>query len=362
MILKSIRLHPFASFTDKTIDFNKGMNVIYGENEAGKSTLFRSIRAVLFYSVHPAKNSSEYRDIQKYFPLPQSNFTHVTLKFTCNGEEGELSKLWSTNQKEGKALLTYKGQSIIVDKDVAEAMAQLLKLNRASWEHILFIPQSSIQHTISDLKDNSNQLQSIDQSLQKENGDIDAAKFLASIRDEIERYYQRWDKENSQPEGGKGVNNPWKQNVGKILEAYYEKEKIVASLIQLEATTDKLDIINKNIYEIEALVSPLEAFIKEGQPLLADATAREGIENNIAQIDTKINPFKGIYKEWILLEGTLPEFQNQHIKSEERLNGLKEEIINSENNTLENNELLDTETGSENPTQTISDLKKMTAI
>ena len=48
MKIKELRLKNFGKFTNKEIHFLDGMNVIYGENESGKSTLYTFIRAMLF--------------------------------------------------------------------------------------------------------------------------------------------------------------------------------------------------------------------------------------------------------------------------------------------------------------------------
>ena len=48
MKIKELRLKNFGKFTNKEIHFSDGMNVIYGENESGKSTLYTFIRAMLF--------------------------------------------------------------------------------------------------------------------------------------------------------------------------------------------------------------------------------------------------------------------------------------------------------------------------
>ena len=48
MKIKELRLKNFGKFINKEIHFSDGMNVIYGENESGKSTLYTFIRAMLF--------------------------------------------------------------------------------------------------------------------------------------------------------------------------------------------------------------------------------------------------------------------------------------------------------------------------
>ena len=48
MIIKDIRLINFGKFHDTEIHFERGLNIVYGENEAGKTTIHTFIRGMLF--------------------------------------------------------------------------------------------------------------------------------------------------------------------------------------------------------------------------------------------------------------------------------------------------------------------------
>lgn len=48
MILRSVELKHFGKFGERTFEFRRGMNLVVGPNEAGKSTLMEAIPAVLF--------------------------------------------------------------------------------------------------------------------------------------------------------------------------------------------------------------------------------------------------------------------------------------------------------------------------
>ena len=47
MKLLELHIDGFGKFHDRTISFHNGINVIYGKNEAGKSTLHTFIRGML---------------------------------------------------------------------------------------------------------------------------------------------------------------------------------------------------------------------------------------------------------------------------------------------------------------------------
>lgn len=48
MILRSLELKNFGLFNDKSYEFRRGMNLVIGPNEAGKSTMMESVPAILF--------------------------------------------------------------------------------------------------------------------------------------------------------------------------------------------------------------------------------------------------------------------------------------------------------------------------
>ncbi len=72
MIITSLHINAFGKFIDKTINFTDGLNVIYGENEAGKSTTHAFIRAMLF-GIKKKKGKLSTDTFQKYFPWDTKN-------------------------------------------------------------------------------------------------------------------------------------------------------------------------------------------------------------------------------------------------------------------------------------------------
>ena len=48
MIIKNLNLKNFGQFCGKQFEFSDGLNIIYGPNEAGKTTMYHAIGALLF--------------------------------------------------------------------------------------------------------------------------------------------------------------------------------------------------------------------------------------------------------------------------------------------------------------------------
>ncbi|AOT69693.1 AAA family ATPase [Geosporobacter ferrireducens] len=67
MIIKKVKVGRFGKLKDKEINFQEGLNLIYGENEAGKSTLQAFIKA-MFYGMGSGKKDIRINDRKRYLP------------------------------------------------------------------------------------------------------------------------------------------------------------------------------------------------------------------------------------------------------------------------------------------------------
>ena len=74
MKIKELKINGFGKLKDKEINFQEGINVIYGENEAGKSTLLKCITA-MFYGLSKNKNGGTIPEIEKYEPWDNDEFS-----------------------------------------------------------------------------------------------------------------------------------------------------------------------------------------------------------------------------------------------------------------------------------------------
>ena len=118
MFLQSICIENFQQYQHKfeLKGLTNGLNIIYGNNEAGKSTLLRALRAVLFDRFN-GKAGEDYSGYRGGAP-------EVTIEFKFQNKFYCLEKIFS-KKKEGRAILTdEKGQQWIA----TEAEAHLTNL------------------------------------------------------------------------------------------------------------------------------------------------------------------------------------------------------------------------------------------
>ena len=74
MKINSLKVNGFGKLKDKQVDFTDGINIIFGENESGKSSMLKFISGML-YGTSKNKNGKEISDFEKYKPWDADNFS-----------------------------------------------------------------------------------------------------------------------------------------------------------------------------------------------------------------------------------------------------------------------------------------------
>ena len=74
MKIKNLKINGFGKLKDKDINLEEGINVIYGENEAGKSTLLKFITS-MFYGLSKNKNGGTMPEVERYEPWNNEEFS-----------------------------------------------------------------------------------------------------------------------------------------------------------------------------------------------------------------------------------------------------------------------------------------------
>lgn len=74
MKIKNIKINSFGKIKNKEINLGNNINIIYGKNESGKSTLLKFISNIL-YGSSKNKNKKEISDFDKYKPWVGEEFS-----------------------------------------------------------------------------------------------------------------------------------------------------------------------------------------------------------------------------------------------------------------------------------------------
>lgn len=74
MKINNLKINGFGNIKNKEIELKNGINIIYGENEAGKSTILKFIYCTL-YGASRNKNGKEISDYEKYMPWDAGEYS-----------------------------------------------------------------------------------------------------------------------------------------------------------------------------------------------------------------------------------------------------------------------------------------------
>lgn len=145
MIIKSINIIAFGGLKDKVINLNSGINIIYGENEAGKSTIQAFIKIWLYGMSNYKGKDYKQNERLKYMPITGETISgELCVEF--RNHEYIIRRTFGKSKKEDT--------SYIIDAISGEEISHISKeepgkyffnINRATFVNTLFIGQLGVE-------------------------------------------------------------------------------------------------------------------------------------------------------------------------------------------------------------------------
>ena len=89
MKIKNIKINHYGNLENKEINLDNKINIIYGKNESGKSTLLNYIKNI-FYGISKNKNGKEISYYEKYKPWMKEEFSGKLKYELDNGNSFEI--------------------------------------------------------------------------------------------------------------------------------------------------------------------------------------------------------------------------------------------------------------------------------
>ena len=100
MQIKKIRIRNFGQFHNREFTFAPGLNVIYGENESGKTTLHTFLVSMLF-GLEKSRGRGAKQDVYtKYEPWNSASFYSGEMEFEVGGKDFGLERNFYHREKQ----------------------------------------------------------------------------------------------------------------------------------------------------------------------------------------------------------------------------------------------------------------------
>lgn len=252
MKITRVSCEQFAGARDRAVSFTDGINVIYGKNESGKSTLVNLLFATLFQRAKLDNRSDRaFRDL--YFPAAKRGRSvvgdFIDGKVTIETDKGTyiLSKRWGAVTD---CCLSTPDGAIRDPEEVDALLKELLVYGRGVYEDLLFTSQSATERALIDLLNPAEKKETkqeivgaVSQAFAESDG-IPMDAIEQAILDRIAAIEgKHWDADRDAPARKMGR---WSNGLGEILMAYYAWEDAADALDRISrAETDLLRAVTE---------------------------------------------------------------------------------------------------------------------
>ena len=326
MIIKRIDIKAFGGIKDYHMEFIKGLNLIYGENEAGKSTLQNFIKVWLYgFSNYRGKNLL-YNERLKYTPLNGEKIKG-SLTFEVDERDYIIIRSFGKTQKDDeiKIMDSLTGEDLS-DIYGDEPGKKILAVNRSTFIKTLFIGQLAVEikrdndekiidkiinFTVGD--DDANVQKSFEKLNQyiksltniRKSGSLDVAREKRGLL-EIEKIEYYKTHENNMLQEEKLLQIKKQQSV---LNKNLSNLSMYKKQLQIEELKSKYNIFkNKErqshlyrdkINQLQKEINYLEYKKQQCEKSIADSIIIESIDDNLndtfISYENKLNEIKNIY-------------------------------------------------------------------
>lgn len=291
MKIKKIQINSFGKVRNTQIDLQDGVNIIYGNNEVGKSTIQKFISCIL-YGISKNKNGKDISDYEKYKPWDIEEFSGKIEYELDNKENFEIYRdfnkknplIYNTNKEE-------ISKQFNIDKNKGnEFFYEQTKVEENLFLTTLFIEQQQVKLE----KNSQNNL------IQKIANVVGTGEDNVSYKLAVDRINRRQLEEvgtdRSREKPINIINN-------KISSLNYEKNKLEEYRNKKYEIVNEKDYLNKKILNLENEIKLLKELKK--------------IDDNNNNINDKININKNIEEENIKKINTLKN-ENEEIKQKNK--------------------------------------------
>lgn len=255
MIIKSLKIDSFGGIENKIVNFSRGVNIVFGENEAGKSTIESFIKAMLYG--FPQKRGRGDGDRKRYLPF-KGGVIKGEMTLESKGKEYIIQRIFGTTKKEDTTKVIDGLTGVEVNEiNLEEPGKSFLGINRATFEKTLFISQLGVAFG----KDKEEEIMDkITALFGCSEDEVPAAKAIEKIEGA---------KKELTTTRGVGALDQFKKKYSLLLEERYEGYKLAEQNLewenQLLVEKEKREFLNDEITKLELYKKYLKRVKLQGE-------------------------------------------------------------------------------------------------
>lgn len=331
MIIKEARIGSFAGIENKQIKFDRGLNIIYGENEVGKSRIESFIKIMLYgLSNKRIKGESERN---KFMPFNGGRIIGELIVEDKNKEYIIKRSFGNTKKEDTSVILDYLTGEEIKDINNVEPGKSLLGINRSTFEKTLYIGQLDVSITKDKEEEIMDKITAIFGCGEHE---VPIAKAIEKLENIKKTYVTT---------RGAGSLDILKKKYSNLMEERYEGYKLSENNLELEGILieeknkrkqiseqiDKLELYKKYLKKIKLKKEYKEivSYLKKSEELKkVEATLKSNLERDGDIID--YNFIENLQKNnrlYLSLIDKKAELDNELEECNNKISEIKEELV-----------------------------------
>ena len=150
MKINKLKINSYGKLKEKEINLNKGINIIYGKNESGKSTILKFIINSL-YGISKNKNGNEFSDFERYSPWIGDEFSG---KIEYELDNKEQYEIYRDFKKKNPQIFNGKMEDVSKEFNIDKNKGNLFFYDQTNIDEELFLSTLVVNQTETKLRKN----------------------------------------------------------------------------------------------------------------------------------------------------------------------------------------------------------------